>query len=416
MTTEFVRGSSENRRYNAPMKNLADARRTLDRVDRTLVEILRQRLETVSEIAQIKVEGLSFLRDHDRESELMTRIEGWARELGIDQFRVQEIFREVIAMSLKAQEEALLHRDRVERSVGAARRASFQGTVGAYSHIAARKYFAARSAEMEFMGTETFAEALELAETGKVGYSVLPIENTTAGSINQVYDLLRATPLRIVGEEILQIRHCLAALPGSSIEEIRRVLSHPQGLIQCAGFLASMKGVEQIAFIDTAAAAQEITRLADPTQAAISSEEAAEVYELEILARGIADQDENWTRFVVISGIEIEIDPRIPAKTSLVFSTRHHQGALAECLNLLADHGLSLSKLESRPVPRRPWEYLFYVDLEGTLNTNDASVAIAELRRSCPYLRVLGTYPARTTADGTVDRVRASAATGLKDG
>jgi chorismate mutase/prephenate dehydratase len=397
------------------MKDLADARRMLDQVDRQLVELLSRRLQTVAEIAQIKAEGLSFLRDHDRETELMTRIEGWARELGIDQFRVQEIFREIIAMSLKAQEEALLHRDQVERSVGAALRASFQGTIGAYSHIAARKYFAARSIEMEFMGTETFAEALELAENGKVGYAVLPIENTTAGSINQVYDLLRGTQLRIVGEEILQVRHCLAGLPGSSVDGLRRVLSHPQGLIQCANFLTCLKGVEQIAFIDTAAAAQEVSRLGDPTQAAISSEEAAEVHGLEILAREIADQDENWTRFVVISGIAIEIDPRIPAKTSLVFTTRHHQGALAECLNLLADHGLSLSKLESRPIPRRPWEYLFYVDLEGTLESNDAALAIAELRRNCPYLRVLGTYPARTTPDGTVDRVRAAAATELKE-
>jgi len=398
------------------MSDLTDARNQLDQVDRKLVELLCQRLETVADIARIKADGLIFLRDHDRESELLARIEGWARELGIDQFRVQEIFREIIAMSLKAQEEALLHRDQVERSVDAALRASFQGTIGAYSHMAARKYFAARSAEMEFMGTETFAEALELAETGKVGYAVLPIENTTAGSINQVYDLLRGTSLRIVGEEILQVRHCLAGFPGSPVEGIRRVLSHPQGLIQCANFLASLDGVEQVAFIDTAAAAQEVARLGDPTQAAISSEEAAEVYELEILTRGIADQDENWTRFVVISGIEIDIDPQIPAKTSLVFTTRHHQGALAECLNLLAEHGLSLSKLESRPVPRRPWEYLFYIDLEGTLHTEDASLAVAELRRSCPYLRVLGTYPARTTADGTVDRVRASAATEPKDG
>ena len=388
------------------MKDLSEARHILDGLDRELVELLHRRLETVAEIAKIKEDGLSFLRDHEREHELLARIESHARERDMDRFRVQEIFREIIAMSLKAQEEALLHRDQVERSVGAAMRASFQGTVGAYSHMAARKYFAARSSEMEFMGTETFAEALELAETGKVGYAILPIENTTAGSINQVYDLLRATSLRIVGEEILQIRHCLAGLPGTTIEQVRRVLSHPQGLIQCANFLASLSGVEQAAFIDTAAAAQEVTRLDDPTQAAISSEEAAEVYGLEVLAHNIADQDENWTRFVIISGIEIEIDPRIPAKTSLVFTTRHHQGALAECLNMLAEHGLNLSKLESRPVPRRPWEYLFYVDLEGTLHNDAAALAIAALRRLCPYLRVLGTYPARTTADGTVDRVR----------
>ena len=391
------------------MNDLDHARLALDELDREFVELLRRRLETVAEIAGIKEKGLDFLRDHERESELLGRIEGLARELGIDQFRVQEIFREIIAMSLKAQEESLLRRDRVERSVGAALRASFQGTVGAYSHIAARKYFAARSTEMEFMGTETFAEALELAETGTVGYAVLPIENTTAGSINQVYDLLRKTPLQIVGEEILQVRHCLAGMPGAPIEGVRRVLSHPQGLIQCSNFIASLDRIEQVAFIDTAAAAQEVTRVGDPTQAAISSEEAAEVYNLEILARGIADQDENWTRFVVISGIEIRIDPRIPAKTSLVFTTRHHQGALAECLNLLAEHGLNLSKLESRPVPRRPWEYLFYVDVEGNLETDSAALAVAELRRTCPYLRVLGTYPARTTADGAVDRVRASA-------
>jgi len=373
-------------------------------------------MDAVAEIARIKEQGLSFLRDHDRETELLARIEGWARELGIDQFRVQEIFREIIAMSLKAQEEALLRRDRIERSIGAATRASFQGTVGAYSHMAARKYFAARSEAMEFVGTETFAEALELAEAGTVGYAILPIENTTAGSINQVYDLLRGTPLRIVGEEILQVRHCLAGLPGSSIEGIRRVLSHPQGLIQCANFLASLAAVEQVAFIDTAAAAQEVTRRDDPSQAAISSEEAANVHGLVVLARGIADQDENWTRFVVVSGIEIDIDPRIPAKTSLVFTTPHHQGALAECLNLLAEHGLNLSKLESRPVPRRPWEYLFYVDLEGTIHDPDASLGIAELRRVCPYLRVLGTYPARTTADGNVDRVRTSTASAAEDG
>ena len=389
------------------MNELDHARLTLDELDRELVELLGRRLETIAEIAGIKEKGLDFLRDHERETELLGRIEGLARELGIDQFRVQEIFREIIAMSLKAQEESLLRRDRVERSVGAALRASFQGTVGAYSHIAARKYFAARSTEMEFVGAETFTEALELAETGTVGYAVLPIENTTAGSINQVYDLLRKTPLQIVGEEILQIRHCLAGMPGASIEGVRRVLSHPQGLIQCSNFIASLDRVEQVAFIDTAAAAQEVARIGDPTQAAISSEEAAEVYDLGILARGIADQDENWTRFVVISGLEIRIDPRIPAKTSLVFTTRHHQGALAECLNLLAEHGLNLSKLESRPVPRRPWEYLFYVDVEGTLESDSAALAVAELRRTCPYLRVLGTYPARTTADGAVDRIRA---------
>ena len=388
------------------MDNLGTLRSRLDTVDRKLLEVLRERLETVADIAQVKAEGLPFLRDHERETELLARVEGWARELGLDGFRTHEIFREIIAMSLKAQEEALLKREQVERSTRGARRVAFQGVEGSYSQIAAHKYFSVRSATMEFVGRRSFAEALAMAESGDVGYAFLPIENTTAGSINQTYDLLRQTDLRIVGEEILHVRHCLLGLEGADPAGLRRVLSHPQALTQCSRFLAGLEGIELVAFEDTAAAAREVQRGADPTQAAIASFEAAEIYGLAVLREGIADQEENWTRFVVISGLDIELDPRIPSKTSLVLTTPHREGALAHCLHLLAAHGLNLTKLESRPVPSRPWEYLFYVDIEGALASEAAALAIAELRRECPYLRVLGSYPARTTADGAVDRYR----------
>jgi chorismate mutase/prephenate dehydratase len=258
---------------------------------------------------------------------------------------------------------------------------------------------------MEFHGKRSFAEALEGVEAGEAGYAVLPIENTTAGSINQTYDLLRGTELGIVGEEVLRIRHCLLGPEGAELESVERILSHPQALIQCSRFLADLHDVDQVAFNDTAAAARTVSSAGDSTQAAIASAEAGERFGLKILAEDIADQEENWTRFVVISGFEIDVDPRIPAKTSMVFTTRHHEGALAQCLNVLAEHGLNLSKLESRPVPRRPWEYLFYVDIEGSLGHEATSLALAELRRQCPYLRVLGSYPARTTADGAVDRM-----------
>jgi chorismate mutase/prephenate dehydratase len=387
------------------MNDLDRMRQSLDRVDRQLVETLRERLETVAGIARLKAEGLPFLRDHDREAELLGRIEGWARELGLDPYRVQEIFREIIAMSLKAQEEELLKRDQVERSARNANRVVFQGEEGSYSHIAARKYFASRSEKMRFDGKRTFEEALRAAELGEAGYAFLPIENTTAGSINQTYDLLRHTELRIVGEEVLHVRHCLLGISGAEVGSLRRVLSHPQGLAQCSRYLAGLSGVEQVAFEDTASAAREIARAKEPSWAAIASEEAGELYDLEVLARGIADQEENWTRFVVISGLEIEFDTRIPAKTSLVFTTGHRPGDLARCLNVLSEHGVNLAKLESRPVPRRPWEYMFYADLEGSVASEPTSIAIAELRRMCPYLRVLGSYAARTTAAGAVDRM-----------
>ena len=386
------------------MKTLEGLRGKLDEVDRRLLEVLQERLQTVAVIAQIKAEGLSFLRDHERETELLTRVEGWARELGLDGFRTNEIFREIIAMSLKAQEEALLKRDQVERSARGALRVAFQGIEASYSQLAATKYFAARSASMEFVGQRTFAEALAMAESGDVGYAFLPIENTTAGSINQTYDLLRQTNLRIVGEEILHVRHCLLGVEGAAPATLRRVLSHPQALTQCSRYLAGLGEVELVAFEDTAASAREVRRAGLATQGAIASYEAAEIYGLRVLEEGIADQEENWTRFVVISGLEIELDPRIPSKTSLVLTTPHREGALAHCLNLLAEHGLNLTKLESRPVPSRPWEYLFYVDIEGSVDSESAALGIAELRRECPYLRVLGSYPARTTAAGSVDR------------
>jgi len=387
-----------------PMDDLEKLRGKLDQVDRRLLEVLGDRLQTVAEIARVKAQGLSFLRDHDRESELLERIDGWARELGLDEFRTHEIYREIIAMSLKAQEEALLKREQVERSTRGALRVAFQGIEGSYSQLAARKYFAARADGMEFVGTRSFAEALAMAESGEVGYAFLPVENTTAGSINQTYDLLRQTALAIVGEEVLHVRHRLLGLAGAREEDLRRVLSHPQALAQCARFLGSLDEVELVAFVDTAASAREVSESDDLSQAAIASAEAGEMYGLTVLREAIADQEENWTRFVVISGLEIELDPRIPAKTSLVFTTPHREGALAHCLHLLAKHGVNLTKLESRPVPRRPWEYLFYADIEGSVKSDDAALAVAELRRECPYLRVLGSYPARTTAAGAVDR------------
>ncbi len=390
------------------MNDLEKLRAKLDRLDRKLLEDLSNRLETVADIARVKAEGLSFLRDHERESELLDRVEGWARELGLDGFRTHEIFREIIAMSLKAQEEALLHREQVHRSRQSANRVAFQGIEGSYSQLAARKYFAARSSEMDFVGQRSFRDALSLAESGDVGYAFLPIENTTAGSINQTYDLLRQTDLRVVGEEILHVRHCLLSIDGSTEGGLRRILSHPQALAQCSRFLGSLEEVEMVAFEDTAASAREVAAAGDPRQAAIASAEAGEIYGLSVLREEIADQQENWTRFVVISGLEIELDSRIPAKTSLVFTTRHHQGALVQCLELLAEHGLNLTKLESRPVPQRPWEYLFYVDIEGRVDTEPAALAIAGLRRECPYLRVFGSYPARTTSAGAVDRYAGS--------
>jgi len=375
-----------------------------------LLEILAERLEIVREVADLKAEALSFLRDSGREQRLLERIEAIARELALDPYRSREIFREIIAMSLKVQEEALLTRQRRERSRAAAHRVTYQGIDGSYSHMAARKFFAARSAEMEMLGCRSFAAALELAERGEAGFALLPIENTTAGSINETYELLRRTPLAIVGEEILPVRHCLLGTAPTDPSGLRRIISHPQALAQCSRFLRSLPDVEATAWGDTASAARHVRDTGDPTLAAIASEEAGALYGLTVLSRDIADQEENWTRFVIVSAPEEAPDPRIPSKTSLVLTTRHDQGALARVLEIVAGHGLNLCKLESRPEPSRPWEYMFYMDIEGSLASDAVSMAIARLRRECPYLRLLGSYPARTTNEAHRDRPAEGAA------
>jgi chorismate mutase/prephenate dehydratase len=387
------------------MDELEILRQRIDETDRRLLETLAARLAHVAEVGRLKAKGGPFLRDLDREARLLARVESISRELGLDPFRVTEIFREVIAMSVKVQEETLLDRRVKERALGNAHRVSFQGAEGAYSHLAARKYFGDREGAMEFRGFPTFSRALREAESGAAGYAFLPIENTTAGSINETYDLLRHTELKIVGEEILEVRHCLLGLPGSSLLGITRVVSHPQALAQCARFLAELPGVTAVPFVDTAEAARHVKEAGDLTLAAIASEEAGQRHSLDILKRDIADQEENWTRFVVVSALALTPDPRIPTKTSLVFSAPHRHGALAHCLNFLDAHGLNLTKLESRPVPRHPWEYLFYVDFEGAQTEDAAARAIASLTAECPYLKVLGSYPARTTKKGRVDRL-----------
>ncbi|MEO8586293.1 MAG: prephenate dehydratase [Acidobacteriota bacterium] len=394
------------------MDDLDDLRRRIDETDRQLLETLALRLKFVAEVGRLKSKGVPFLRDPARESALMAKVEAQAKEMGLDPFRVTEIFREVIAMSVKVQEETLLDRKVKERALGNAHRVSFQGAEGAYSHLAARKYFGDREGAIEFRGFPTFSRALREAESGEAGYAFLPIENTTAGSINETYDLLRHTELRIVGEEILEVRHCLLGLPGASLAGIARVVSHPQALAQCSHFLAELPGVTAVPFVDTAEAARHVKETGDLALAAIASEEAGQRHGLEILKRDIADQEENWTRFVVVSALALTPDPRIPTKTSLVFSAPHRHGALAHCLNFLDAHGLNLTKLESRPVPRHPWEYLFYVDFEGAETEDAASRAIASLTAECPYLKVLGSYPARTTKKGRVDRLPKGPGTG----
>jgi prephenate dehydratase len=227
-------------------------------------------------------------------------------------------------------------------------------------------------------------------EGGPAGYGVVPIENSIGGSIHRNYDLLLENHLPIVGEVELPVIHHLLALPGASLERLRRVYSHPQALAQCERFLRTLTGVEIIATYDTAGSAKLVAdeRLEDA--AAIASARAGEVFGLTALASSIQDFHDNLTRFLVIG--RRPLTDSVPDKTSIVFSLPNEPGALFKALSAFALRGIDLTKLESRPIPGRPWEYLFYADLAAARDELPCARALAHLAEFAPTLRTLGSY------------------------
>lgn len=376
-----------------PTSELERLRGELDRVDRDILAALAARQRLVEEAARVKESGADFLRDPAREQEMLARLREGARELGLDGFHVTALFRQILDHSVRFQTDRL----HGHHAAGEARPlvVAYQGTDGAFSHLAAQRHFSGRKQEVEYRGHDTFTGAVEAVEEGAADTALLPIENTTAGSINEVYDLLAERDLWIVGEEVLAVDHCLVALSPVPLSHVRRIASHPQAIAQCGRFLRSLVHCTVESYTDTAMAARRVRDEQDLSLAAIASAEAARLYGLSVLRRGIADQEGNFTRFVAVARQPVRPDPRVPAKTSLAFVTVHEHGALARCLDVLARHGLNLTKLESRPLLASPWQYRFYLDFEGNAGDPAVDRALAELEPLTRRLRVLGSYPTR---------------------
>jgi prephenate dehydratase len=263
---------------------------------------------------------------------------------------------------------------------------AFQGEPGAYSEEAAYGYFGS-------VGTqpcETFDDVFTAVTTGTCEYGLIPIENSLAGSIHQNYDLLLRHDLYIVGEYFLRVRHCLIGFPGADVSEIRRVISHPQALGQCAGYLRGL-GVKTEPVYDTAGSVKILKESGERTKAAIASKRAAEIYGMQILQEGIEDNPENYTRFLAIS--PTPVTPGDEAKTSIVFTLKNQPGALFKALSVFALRDIDLTKIESRPLAGKPWEYLFYIDFIGGADMDPARRALEHLGEYALMLRVLGSYP-----------------------
>ncbi len=381
--------------------DLPDLRAELDRVDSGLVDLIARRLEVVAQVGAAKARSDTPVRDADRERAVLDGVAAVAQQRGVSPELVRRIFREIIGHAVDRQVAELTGTQ--DRPLVVA----YQGTDQAYSHLAAQKHLAGRGQQGRFEGHVSFADALAALVSGAADLALLPIENTTAGSINQVYDLLQASDVHVVGEETWRVDHCLAAVRDVPLSSLTRVLSHPQGLEQCAGFLRTLPGAVPVTVFDTAEAMRVVAAEGDPTWAGIGSPEAAEVHGLVVLRRGLADREENWTRFLLLSRSPVPVPPRVPSKTSLVLVTRHEEGALLRCLEVLARSGHSLTKLESRPRPGSPFEYLFFLDFEGNVADEPTQQVLAQLQEHALAVKLLGSYPAKVVRGAGDESVEA---------
>jgi prephenate dehydratase len=275
---------------------------------------------------------------------------------------------------------------------------AYQGEPGAFSEAAARRI----APDATFVPCKSFEDVFAVVNDGSVGHGVLPMENSIGGSIHRNYDLLLTHELPIVAEVELPVVHQLLALPGVSLERVRRVYSHPQALAQCERFLRTLSGIEIVATYDTAGSAKLIADEHLEQAAAIASARAGELFGLVPLASSIQDFEDNITRFIVIGRGPLR--DAVPDKTSIVFSLPNEAGSLFKALSVFALRGVDLTKLESRPIPGRPWEYLFYADLAAAPDELSCTRALAHLGEFALTLRTLGSYASwKTHADWLPD-------------
>ncbi|MCU0961306.1 MAG: bifunctional 3-deoxy-7-phosphoheptulonate synthase/chorismate mutase [Pirellulaceae bacterium] len=384
--------------------DLIQFRDGINTIDDQILDLLARRRTLIGQVVELKEREDLQLRDVHREEQLLGRLIANGRKLGLDAHAVTRIFHEIIDDSLRSQQ-LFLQRHRNPHSPSRLLHVAYQGAEGNFSYLAAQKYFADREDSTTFAGCGTFEEVVEAVEEGVADYGVLPIENTLAGVINEVYDVLLRTKLSIVGEEVFEIHHCLLAVDVVPLSKIRRVLAQWQALAQCSRFLAQLENCQKEPMLDTAMAVRKLREDQDLSQAAIASEEAAHIYGLKVLERNITDQPENLTRFVVLAPKPVAVDPRIPAKTSLIIATAHEAGALLKALVVLERHGINMTKLESRPRKGSRFQYVFYLDFEGNIAEPRVDEALVDLRGATSFLKILGCFPVENR-ERTVPTIR----------
>ena len=373
--------------------DLSQLRQQIDTIDRQIVDLYEKRMDVSRQVAEYKIETGKKVFDKQREQEKIAGVKALTHN-DFPGHGVEALFEQIMPMSRKLQYQLLAAHGSegrlpfigVEELETDCARVVYQGAEGSYSQAAMRRFF---GENVNAFHVETFRDAMSAIDEGSADFAVLPIENSTAGIVNEIYDLLVEFENYIVGEQVIPIEHCLLALPGTKMEEIKRVYSHPQSLMQSARYLAEHDW-QQISMQNNAFAALKVAKEKDKTQAAIASEYAGETYGLEILKKGINDSDSNSTRFIIVTNQKIF--RKNANKISLCLEIPHESGSLYHILSHFIYNNLNMTKIESRPIPDRNWEYRFFIDFEGNLADSAVKNALRGLREEARSMKILGNY------------------------
>ena len=376
------------------MAELAELRKQLDQIDDKIAELYEKRMEVCAQVGEYKIKAGKKVFDRQREKEKLadvaSKVKGEFNRKGI-----QEVYQQLMSMSRKLQYQQLVSAgalgrlpfipvDSLDKENA---RVVFQGTEGAYSQAAMQQFF---GPDVNSFHVRTFREAMEAIEEGSADYAVLPIENSSAGPVNEMYDLLDEFENYIVAETILPVVHTLSGLPGAKLSDIRRVYSKAEALMQTSRFLEDHSDWQKISVVNTAIAAKKVLNDQDISQGAVCSAYAAKVHGLSVLVEEINDDPDNCTRFIVVTNQKVYL--KNASKISIRFELPHQSGSLYGILSHFIYNDLNMTKIESRPIKGKQWEYRFFVDFEGNMEDGAVKNAIRGLREEARNLKILGNY------------------------
>ncbi|MBK5144976.1 bifunctional chorismate mutase/prephenate dehydratase [Budviciaceae bacterium BWR-B9] len=373
---------------------LSGLRERITALDIKLLELLAERRDLALDVARTKQSTHLPIRDKERERDLLRRLVEEGKKHRLDGHYITRLFQIIIEDSVLTQQ-ALLQQYVNQDKLSSARIA-FLGPKGTYSHLAARQYAARHFDTLVECGCSKFDDIFRQVEIGQADYGILPIENTSSGSINEVYDLLQSTNLFIVGELTNPINHCLLSSVDTDLSQIEVVYSHPQPFQQCSQYLNGFPEWKIEYCESTSAAMEKVASLKSPKAVALGSEPGGALYNLQVLEHSLANQKDNITRFIVVARKPVEVAPQIPAKTTIIVATGQQSGALVEALLVLRKHDVVMTKLESRPINGNPWEEMFYIDMQVNLESEAMQKALEDLTPITRSVKVLGCYPSET--------------------